>query len=135
MQEGRPPQRTAVGERQSPLGRVENKLDIAVFYSVHNVRPTFRDFIDLFSVNALFDQEPLGPAGRDHVEAKLRQRADGIDDARLVDVPDGNKYRAGARQPRPAAKLALDEGNIVVAVDAHDLTGRLHLRSEHGVDG
>ena len=40
----------------------------------------------------------------------------------------------GERQLAAAAELALGEGDGVVAVDAHHLAGRAHLRTEHGVD-
>ncbi len=36
--------------------------------------------------------------------------------------------------PRAAAELAFGESDIEVAVDAHHLAGRFHLRAEHGVD-
>ena len=45
-----------------------------------------------------------------------------------------DEHRAGPRQPRAAAELALGEGDLEVAVEAHHLAGRFHLRPEHGVD-
>jgi len=41
MQEGRPPQRPAVGQGGRSLGGVENQLNTAIFDGIDDVRPVF----------------------------------------------------------------------------------------------
>src|SRR5512143_3767421 len=69
MQEGRMAQGTAVGQRSSPLGGVENKLNAAVFDGIHDVGPALQNLVDLGSFDPLFRQIPLRSRGRDGLEA------------------------------------------------------------------
>ena len=57
-----------------------------------------------------------------------------VRDPHLVVAAHRDEHRALARHARAAAELALGERDLERAVDAHDLAGRTHLRTKHGVD-
>src|SRR5579863_8121024 len=134
MQEGCTPERAPVGPRRGALGGVENKLNFAVLDGVDNVRPAFGDLVDLDRGDALLGEVTLRARRRHDAKSQSREQSGGFENTRLIGVADRDKDRPAFRQARAAAELALGEGNIVVAVDAHDLAGRLHLRTKDGVD-
>src|ERR1700722_4168298 len=94
----------------------------------------FRHFVDLDRGDALFGEVALGSRGRQYLESQSGEQPGGFEDARLVGILDRDEDGTGFRQPRAAAELAFDEGDVVVPRDAHDLAGRFHLRAEHGID-
>src|SRR3546814_9780445 len=55
-------------------------------------------------------------------------------DGRLVVVFHGDEHGAALRQGHAGPELRLQEGTSEVAVEAHDLAGRAHLRAQHDVD-
>ncbi|MNV06527.1 hypothetical protein D3C71_969090 [compost metagenome] len=85
----------------------------------------------------------MGARGGDHREALLQQRADSLDDERLVGFLDRDEGAALGRQDGAAADLRLGEGAgegggqiglaFTLPVQAHDLAGRTHFRAEDGV--
>src|SRR5262245_10490593 len=98
------------------------------------MRASFGYFVNLFRRYPLFGQVALGTSGRDHLETKRAQKPHGVEDALLVGVSHRYEHGPRAWQPRAAPDLAFDEGHFERMVDTHDLAGRLHLRSEHGID-
>src|ERR1700719_1697373 len=134
MQEGCTPKRPRIEQGLRPLRCVEYQLDRPILDGIDDIRPALRGLEDRFGGNPALDQEPLGARGRDDLEAEPGEQAQGLDDARLVSIANRHEYRAGAGQPRAAADLALDEGDLARAIDAHHLAGGAHLRAEHGVD-
>ena len=134
MQEGSPTQRPAVGQGCRAVGGVENKLNAAVFDPVDDVGAAFQHLVDLLGLDPELAQVALRSARGDDLETQLFQQLDRLDDARLVDVAHRDEHGSGARQGGAAADLALGEGDVEGAVEAHDLAGRLHLRAEHRVD-
>src|SRR5689334_19090658 len=134
MQEGRMAQGAAVGQGRRPLGGVENQLNTAVFDGIHDMGPAFQYLVDLGRLDALFRQVTLGSGRSDGLETERSQQFDRWQDARLVGVLDRNEDGAAAGQAGATADLTLGESDFKRTVDAHDLTGRFHLRSEHSVD-
>src|SRR5208283_2682000 len=58
----------------------------------------------------------------------------GLDNAGLVGILDRHEDRPRLWQARAAAELALDESDVVVAIDTHHFAGRFHFRPEHRID-
>src|SRR4029077_7439937 len=106
----------------------------AVGDGVDDMRATLQDFVNLFALDALSVEVALGATGGDDAKAHGGKLADRRHDLVLVRVLYRHEHRAGERQLASAAELALGKGDSVVAVDAHDLAGRAHLRPEHGID-
>src|SRR4029079_8254252 len=100
MQEGCPPQRTAIGTGRRHLGGIETQLDPAVFDGVDDMGSSFQDLVDLAGGKALFGEIALGAGGGDDLEPERQQKADRLEHARLVGVPHRHQHRAPARPPR-----------------------------------
>jgi hypothetical protein len=60
MQEGCPPQRPAIGQGRRTLGRIEDKLNTAVFDGIDDVRPPLGHLIDFDGRNTLCREVSLG---------------------------------------------------------------------------
>src|ERR1700691_6693490 len=105
MQEGRAPQRAAIGERGGPFGGVEDQLNFAIFYGVDNMRAALGDFVDPLVGNALAGEKSLGSRGREHPEAQRRHEPDRLEDAGLVGILDRDENRPAFWEPRPAPEL------------------------------
>ena len=60
MQEGCAPERSAIGKCGGPLGRIEDKLDTAVFDGVNDVRTSLGHLVDFHGVNACGREVSLG---------------------------------------------------------------------------
>ncbi len=85
MQEGSPPQRSAVGERLRAFGGVEHELHVAIGDGVvDNMRPALQHLVDLLGRNAVVGEVTLGARGRHHLEAEPMQELHGACDADLV---------------------------------------------------
>src|SRR5262249_55102850 len=134
MQEGGVAQGTAVRQRRSPFGGIENQLNPAVFDGVHDMRTAFQYLVDLGRLDALFREVTLGSRGCDRLETEGCQQLDRREDARLVGILHGDEDGSIAWQASTAADLAFCEGDLEGPIDSHDLAGRFHLRTEHGVD-
>src|SRR5262249_48569361 len=134
MQEGGVAQGTAVGQSRSTLGGIENQLNAAVFDGVHDMWTAFQYLVDVGSLYALFREVTLGSRGRYGLETEGRQQLDRRQDPRLVGILNRDEDSSTTRQAGTAADLAFCESDLERPVDSHHLAGRLHLRSEHGVD-
>src|SRR3954471_7926430 len=111
MQEGSPPQRAAIVQRYGPFGGVEDELNPAITDGVDDMRAALGHLVDLLRLDALFNQIPLGSAGRNDAETERGQHPHRLKKARLVDVPPGHEHAALAGQPGAATDLAFGEGN------------------------
>ena len=109
MQEGRPAQGPAVGQRRRPFGGIEHELDPAIGDAVHDVGPALQDLVDLRGVDAVLGEKPLGARSGDHREAEFAQQLDRAEDTRLVRVPDGNEQRPLLGYAGAPSELALGE--------------------------
>src|SRR3954462_511834 len=118
MQEGGAPQRARVGERTGPLGCVEDDLDVAVLDRIHDVRTSLQHLVDPCGSDPVILEETLRAAGRQDLEAELRQSLHRRQDAGLVRIAHRDECRAAARHLRARAELALGEGASEAAVEA-----------------
>src|SRR6516225_4228069 len=134
MQEGCPPERTAVGKRRGAFCRIEDQLNLAVRDGVHDMRAALQHLVDLAGGNALLGEIALSSGGCDNPETEVNEKPNGFDQARLVVVLDRDEDRSLARQARAPSDLAFGEGDGEITIDAHDLAGRFHFRAEHRVD-
>src|ERR1700730_4236485 len=134
MQESGAAQRPRIGEGLRAFGRIEHKLDLAVFDQIDDMRPAFRNLVDTQRLYALVIKIARGAASRADLEAEPRQPSRGFEDARLVDVAHRNEDGACHWNIRAAAELALGESDRKGAIEADGLAGRAHFWPEHGID-
>ena len=89
----------------------------------------------MVSIGTSLAAQVVGGAARaDQAEAAAHQALRDRQQAGLVGIRHADEGGALERQDRAGAELGLGEGDAEVAVDAHHLAGRLHLRTEQRVD-
>ena len=134
MQQRRAAERARVGQRLDSLGRVEDELDRAVGDGVDDVRPAFRDLVDLMRLHAVLLEVAAGAPGGPDLEAEPGEHLHRVEQPRLVDIAHRYEDRARDGHLRAATELALGERHVERRVEADDLAGRAHLRPQHRVD-
>jgi hypothetical protein len=130
MQEGGATQGSRIRQGLGPLGGVEHQLNAAILDGIHDMRPTFQYFVHAGRGDTVARKEKLRPVGSHNGKAEICQHANGIEDAKLVALLYRNEDCAALGHGGAGAELALGESHGKVAVEADNLPGRAHFRSE-----
>ena len=115
-------------------GSVDDEADLAVLDHVEDVRPAFGELEELDDGGAGGLDGGGGAGGGVDVEAEGGEIPGQEGDVGFLRVLDGDEDVAAQGQGGLRGHLGLGVGDAHIGVDAHDLAGALHFRSEGDVD-
>src|SRR5688572_18453787 len=127
------PHGALVVQRLAAEGCVQDELDLVVLDEVHGVGSPLADLEHGFGFDPLVGEVPGRSARGVELEPEVSEGSGDAHTRRLVAVADRQEHAAGGRQPHARGEQRLRVRLPERPADAHHLTRRPHLGTEHDV--